>query len=150
MPVEVDLITVAYVSSATHEYTQAELAEILAVSRERNARDGITGLLLYHAGNIIQVLEGPEAAVRATIARIQRDPRHHQITILLDQPIGERAFAGWAMGYRHVETISPEDGELYAAFRAGRLQDVGFLRNPVRTWHVLKRFSESLRGAEAV
>ncbi len=145
MTVETGLITVAYVSSATHEYTQAELAEILAVSRERNAQDNITGLLLYHDGNIIQVLEGPEAAVRAAFARIFKDPRHHQVTVLLDQPIGERAFAGWAMGFRHVESISPEDGELYAAFQAGRLQDVGFLRNPVRTWHLLKRFSESLR-----
>ncbi len=144
MAPEPGLITVAYVSSATHELSREELSQILAISRERNAPDGITGLLLYCDGNFIQVLEGPEAAIRATVDRIRRDPRHHQFTLLLDQPIGERAFAGWAMGFRHVEEISPEDGELYAAFQAGRLQDVGFLRNPVRTWHLLKRFAESL------
>lgn len=145
MDPEDDLITIAYVSSATHELTPDELGEILKVSRERNARDGLTGLLLYHDGNFIQVLEGPEAPVRAAVSRIQRDPRHNQFTVLLDQPIGVRAFAGWSMGFRHVDSISPEDGELYAAFQAGRLQDVGFLRNPVRTWHLIKTFSESMR-----
>jgi hypothetical protein len=142
---EDDLITVAYVSSATHELTTDELGEILKVSRERNERDGLTGLLLYHDGNFIQVLEGPEGPVRAAVSRIQRDLRHNQFTVLLDQPIGVRAFAGWAMGFRHVHSISPEDGELYAAFRAGRLQDVGFLHNPVRTWHLIKTFAESMR-----
>ena len=145
MEPETDLFTVAYVSSATHRLTDQELAAILDISRERNAHDGLTGLLLYHDGNFIQVLEGPEAPLRATVARIRKDPRHTLFTLLLDQPIGARAFAGWAMGYRHVESISPADGDLYVAFQAGRLQDVGFLRNPVRIWHLLKAFAESMR-----
>ena len=74
MPREDGLITVAYVSSATHLMTEDELAAILDVSRERNARDGITGLLLYSDGDFIQVLEGPEAPVRAAGERAQRHP----------------------------------------------------------------------------
>lgn len=142
---EDDLITVAYVSSAMHRMTDDELAAILDVSRERNARDGITGLLLYSDGDFIQVLEGPEAPVRAAVARIRKDDRHTHFTILLDQPIGERVFAGWAMGFKNVGTVSAADGDLYTAFRAGRLQDVGFLRNPVRTWHLIKGFAETNR-----
>ncbi len=145
MAPEAGLITVAYVSTAAHVLSVEELADILAISRERNVRDGITGLLLYHDGSILQVLEGPEPEVRATMARIQQDARHYQITILLDQPIGERAFAGWAMGFKHIEALSSEDAELLTAFRSGRLQDVGFLRNPARAWHVFKRFADAMR-----
>lgn len=142
---EKNLITVAYVSSATRMFTSDELAAILDVSRERNTRDDITGMLIYSDGNFIQVLEGPEARVRDTVERIRKDARHTQFTFLLDQPIGERIFAGWAMGFKNVGSVSAADGELYAALRAGRLQDVGFLRDPARTWHLLKSFANNMR-----
>lgn len=32
--------------------------------------------------------------------RITGDPRHHDIQVLLDEPVERRSFADWAMAYR--------------------------------------------------
>ena len=76
-----------------------EIAAILDVSRRNNARDGITGGLLFSAGCFAQVLEGPSAPIEETFERIQCDPRHNDITVLEAGPIAERAFPDWSMGF---------------------------------------------------
>ena len=93
------LLFFSYASNATPEFNRDELALLLASSRLRNAADDITGLLLYRGGNFIQALEGPEAAVRATVARIERDPRHAGIIPLFEGPIEQRVFGEWQMAF---------------------------------------------------
>ena len=39
-----------YISSAANRFAQAELDQILAVSRTNNAARGLTGMLLFHDG----------------------------------------------------------------------------------------------------
>ena len=89
----------AYISSSVGLFSEADLDDILAVSRRNNAADGITGLLLYHDGNIFQVLEGPEDAVRTCYGRIEQDLRHTGCIVLLSQPAQGRNFASWDMAY---------------------------------------------------
>ena len=74
---------VVYISTARREYGKRELADILEVSRRNNTRDDITGVLCYHGGTFFQMLEGDEERVRAVMARVDRDPRHYGVTILL-------------------------------------------------------------------
>lgn len=88
-----------YMSSANGRATARELDDILAQSRRRNRADAITGLLLYHEGNFMQVLEGPEDPVQACYDRIAADPRHHDVLLLLSEPVAQRCFAGWDMAY---------------------------------------------------
>jgi hypothetical protein len=45
------------------------------------------------------VLEGPEAEVRRTYARIAADPRHFAIVQLSSREVKERQFGAWAMAY---------------------------------------------------
>ncbi len=92
------MICVVYASTAVQWFRPEELEMILQVSRTNNQRDGISGMLLYKEGCIIQALEGPKEKVSATHARILRDPRHHQVITMLNTPITERQFAGWSMG----------------------------------------------------
>lgn len=80
-----------------------ELPAILTTSVRRNAQDGITGMLLYSGGNIMQVLEGSEEVVRATYDRIGKDPRHRNIVLLSDDEISERSFGGWSMGFKQLD-----------------------------------------------
>ena len=54
-----------YVSTAVRLLNKDELVEILNVSREKNARLNITGLLLYKDGNFMQLLEGRKEDVLA-------------------------------------------------------------------------------------
>lgn len=89
-----------YVSTARQAFTPADLDQILSVSRRNNEKAGVTGLLIVGGKRVLQVLEGPELAVRATFARIGKDPRHFAVVQLASGPITERAFPGWAMGHQ--------------------------------------------------
>ena len=77
----------------------AAVAGILAVSKRNNARVGVTGALLFNAGSFAQVLEGPRAAVEATFERIQRDPRHSDVSVIQCEPVAERGFSNWSMAF---------------------------------------------------
>ena len=96
------LLSLVYVSAAAYLFDNAELEAILKKSRENNQQLGVSGMLLYYDGAVIQVLEGPEATVRHLYARISQDPRHHRITRLLEEYIPERNFPDWSMGYHRL------------------------------------------------
>lgn len=97
-----ELFQLVYISTATAEYQISELNNILSVSRENNAREDITGMLLYHQGTFFQMLEGAESAVNAVMDRIKKDERHFGITVLLAHKITQRLLADWSMAYRDV------------------------------------------------
>ena len=78
---------------------EATVAEILARSRVNNSRMGVTGALLYRDGYFIQVLEGPCDAVEAVFERIQQDPRHDEVNLLMFGPVERRGFPVWSMEY---------------------------------------------------
>jgi hypothetical protein len=90
---------IAYVSSASLPMRMADLESILARSRVRNAADGVTGALVYNEGSFVQYIEGPQAGLEATWARIRNSSAHGQIIELLNEPVGSRSFANWHMGY---------------------------------------------------
>jgi hypothetical protein len=57
-------------------FSNEDLVALLQRSRCNNERLGITGLLLYKDGNIIQVLERPDETVRDLFRTISADPLH--------------------------------------------------------------------------
>lgn len=77
----------------------AEVEAILATSRRRNARAGLTGVLLHDGPSFVQVLEGEAAALEEAFDRISMDLRHTGFELLQFIEAPERHFAGWAMGY---------------------------------------------------
>lgn len=95
-----------YFSRAVGTVTQSEIRHILAVSRERNAAAGITGLLIHLDGVFAQVLEGSCPAVGETIHRICDDPRHHEISVLADGDVDRRAFDDWSMAYLEADVCA--------------------------------------------
>ena len=78
---------------------EGEVQKILASSRRNNVREGVTGALLFNGEWFAQVLEGPLAKVEATFERIQRDPRHADVTVLESGVASCRVFADWSMAY---------------------------------------------------
>lgn len=102
------LTQIVYASSAVGALHGDDLAQILRVSRARNAAAGVTGALLYHQGNVMQVLEGPSAAVEAVYARVEADPRHHGVIVLYRSAVAERAFPDWSMGLCRPEDVGAE------------------------------------------
>ena len=84
------------------------VAEIVKTARHFNSRAGLTGLLVFDGQRFCQYLEGPQAALTALVAKLQRDPRHTRFTPLLHAPLGgARRFQHWAMGYAYVDDGDP-------------------------------------------
>jgi len=81
------------------EAVAADVREILAMSRVNNARDGVTGGLLFSEGCFAQVLEGPLDAVEAAFEHIQCDARHCEVVVLQSGPITKRDFPDWSMAF---------------------------------------------------
>lgn len=73
------------------------LSSILTTAWQNNTRDDITGALVCRADIYLQLLEGPEAAVQATYAKIRQDDRHLEVTRRVLRPVTQRMFAEWAM-----------------------------------------------------
>ena len=98
-----DLYRLVYTSrnlvDGGEEEQKAAIAGLLAVSKRNNARVGVTGALLFNGGSFAQVLEGSRAAVEATFERIQRDPRHSDVSVLQCEPVAARGFPNWSMGF---------------------------------------------------
>ncbi len=135
-----------YVSSASRLLSDDELVDLLRTSRENNARDGITGMLLYRGGNFMQAFEGPEGAVRALEARIRQDPRHRDIHGLLDGAVAVRQFPNWTMGFANVERMT-EQGEHGVSRLLGSYASAAELvDDPGRALRILVSFRDAMRG----
>ena len=93
------MLQTIYISAATQSLSSQELAELLALSRRNNSTEGISGILVYHQGSFLQVLEGPENAVKETLKRIKSDPRHCNFRLLLEDHVEEPEYEEWSMGF---------------------------------------------------
>lgn len=98
------LISLVYTSTASTPFRETALAHLLDQARSLNGARDITGMLLYRGERFIQVLEGPADVVRRLARTIGRDARHRDMRILMDEPIDERRFDDWTMGYRTLQT----------------------------------------------
>jgi hypothetical protein len=103
--------------------------DIVSRARERNARQDISGFLMFDRHRYYQILEGETALVDALYDRIKTDPRHTNIETLHRQEITKRGFPDWSMGSFLSEGQShplqnkhgilpnaPIDGERFLAF----------------------------------
>lgn len=95
-----------YVSAATVPFSDEELEELLAVARANNAASDISGMLLYHDGSFMQVLEGEESVVESVYEKIELDDRHSNATVLVKGPVEDRTFRSWSMGYLPSTTLA--------------------------------------------
>lgn len=95
---------ITYFSTAVESTTETDVVDIVAFSRIKNERLGITGVLLYLNGQIVQVLEGQQSAVEDLYKSIQKDPRHTNVRTVISHPISQRLFSHWYMGYETLTT----------------------------------------------
>jgi len=90
---------VVYSSAAVAAFSEAQLAELLAKARVNNERLGVTGMLLYHEGSFLQVVEGDPKVLDGLFETIGKDKRHHRVVPLLKREVDERHFDNWKMGF---------------------------------------------------
>ncbi len=101
------LVRLMYASRAVEAVGAEELQAILRQSKHNNPAHGITGLLCYSGGVFIQAIEGGRSAVSRLYNQIAADPRHSDVVLLSYEEIGERRFAGWAMGQVNMARLNP-------------------------------------------
>ena len=93
---------------------ESVVKEVLQTALWHNPRKGITGMMLYADGDVLQVLEGESSEIKSLFARIERDPRHNQVFVVLNEPLATRHFPDWSMGYRR---IGPDDLQQFKHFQ---------------------------------
>ena len=94
------MITLIYHSVATKFCSNDELNLFLTSVRNKNIRLNVTGVLFYHRGNILQIIEGEYDTIIELFERIKFDPRHTDIVKLVDFPISKRSYSNWSMAFQ--------------------------------------------------
>ena len=100
-----------YSSQATLTFTEQMLAALLKQAQQHNERLGLTGVLLYHQEQFVQVLEGSAEAIADVYHRLLHDVRHYNVVELASGPIAARRFGEWAMSF-HAAQMAQVQGYL--------------------------------------
>jgi len=143
------LFQLLYLSRTRLDWTEPELAALAAQAQARNAKDGLSGLLLYGNGHFLQLLEGRRQPLLLTYDRIIRDSRHSDVRLLLDRAVARRTFAQWAMGLLNLNTRGDVDlnrfTRIIEAFPAG----AGPVTENRLALSLLKEFRDHMAAAPA-
>lgn len=86
------MFELTYTSFASSDLSSKDILEIDRISTIHNSMNDITGCLVCHNNEFIQILEGSELAVKNLYSKIRRDQRHRGISLLLSGVIEERQF----------------------------------------------------------
>jgi hypothetical protein len=100
------LVRLLYVSRALDPDASAATDSILAVAREHNMANGITGILCYGGGIYLQAIEGGRNQVNNLYGQIVSDKRHTDVVLLNYEEISERRFGGWTMGQVNLSKLN--------------------------------------------
>lgn len=123
------MLSVIYVSVADPLLSTTDIDAILVAARRNNARDELSGALIYNGHNFMQLLEGPAESVDTCLATIAGDARHSGMVEIRRRQIEVREFAGWSMLYHR--NFGEYDANLARLAVNGRIdpQDEQMLRN---------------------
>ncbi len=73
------------------------LSDIIRISRNKNLKSQITGIISYREGQYLQVLEGHDLEVDKLMSKIASDPRHEDLWVFLDVRVAKRSFPNWGV-----------------------------------------------------
>lgn len=82
---------------------ESDLLGILSHSRRANAQRGITGVLYYGDGYFLHCMEGEQKVITAVMNRMATDPRHHNLEVVMLEPIEHLSFSQWRMRFARTD-----------------------------------------------
>jgi len=94
---DTNMLAAMYISQSRIDRSQVD--ELVSASLSNNYNLGITGGMIFTGRLFAQVIEGPADAVNNLIDKIALDDRHSGFKILLKEPVAERSYRDWNMGY---------------------------------------------------
>ncbi len=98
------MINLIYSSKAISVYSLNDLNLLLAECRLKNTFLGITGILLYHEGSIMQIFEGDADAVHKLYSHVKKDKRHKNVKTVAEYTIERRNYANWSMAFKEISS----------------------------------------------
>ena len=93
------MFELVYHSIAKPGITNDEIASLLHKAREFNSANNITGCLLHHNNEFLQILEGKKEAIQDLFLSISKDSRHSHAYLIIEGEKKERTFPKWSMAY---------------------------------------------------
>lgn len=143
------MLQIVYESRATEPVSAEEIENILIKARARNAEVDVTGMLVYHEGMFLQILEGPDDKVTEVYERIEKDARHGDVWVLARMQIEERSFARWSMGitaaFAREQGCTVDIGDLkWIKKRVDRLQSRKWNKDCTYTAKLVRKFLDRL------
>ena len=97
----------AFASRARPGLRPADTSAIIATSRTNNARDSVTGVMLYSGESFLALVEGTDPTISSLWRRLLVDDRHRQLASLHGGSIAERWFVDWRAGYVAEQSVAP-------------------------------------------
>ena len=94
------MINLIYYSTAVTMYSIQDLILLEKQCVEGNESRGITGILLYNKGCIMQILEGETSDVNCIFNRIKKDKRHTDVYEINSYEISNRNYTEWSMQFK--------------------------------------------------
>ncbi len=85
------------------------IKDLYTKAKRNNYKNNISGILIYHKGNYLQVLEGHENDVDKTFDRITKDERHKNIIKVININVEQRIFEDYSFGFTVVKSSSEFD-----------------------------------------
>lgn len=92
-----------YHSKARPNVAFQDIKDILNSAQLFNSKNNVTGCLLYHNHEFIQVLEGEQSIVEELFLRIEKDVRHTNIVVLSRGEKPKRTFGDWSMAFHEFD-----------------------------------------------
>jgi hypothetical protein len=91
-----------YNSAARKNLNASDISKILETARNFNSQNEITGCLLFHNNQFIQILEGEKTKLLELYNSIKKDDRHTNVMLLAQAEKQERIFPNWSMAYHQL------------------------------------------------
>lgn len=88
-----------YHSAARKNLDANDIENILKTARNFNSQNEITGCLLFHNNEFIQILEGEKTKLLELYNSIKKDDRHTNVMLLAQAEKQDRIFPNWSMAY---------------------------------------------------
>jgi Sensors of blue-light using FAD len=134
-----------YHSLASPGITTTDIANILDTSRHFNRANNVTGCLVFHNQEFIQILEGDKKTVQDLFASIQKDSRHSNVMLLEEAEKEERMFPTWNMAYFNSSSSGIKESDMLL-FKSNFIMAAAITEKPTHAtklfWHMSKQLLE--------
>ncbi|WP_052467158.1 BLUF domain-containing protein [Psychroserpens damuponensis] len=91
--------TIIYQSKANKNLQVSEIDAMLLKAKRFNKARHITGCIVYHNHQFIQIIEGEKSEIINLYAKIKKDSRHNSVLTLVETATTQTLWDDWSMAF---------------------------------------------------